>query len=68
VTAGQPGFASSDRQHPQDQWTLEAEGHLRELLPADDPLHPDNYHGPYGGMWGQSVAYILRQHKRMGYQ
>ena len=35
------------------------EARLRDVLPADDGLHPDNYRGPFGMLWFQAVAFRL---------
>ena len=35
------------------------EQQLRESLPSDDDLHPDNYHGPYGMLWFQAAGFRL---------
>ncbi|MCC6222491.1 MAG: nucleotidyltransferase domain-containing protein [Thermoleophilia bacterium] len=36
------------------------EERLREILPADDPLHPERYQGPYGMLWSQAAMAAIR--------
>ncbi len=39
------------------------DGALCESLSPEDPLHPDNYNGPYGSLWEQAVIWALAAEK-----